>query len=246
MKAAPAGAGWRAAACAFALLSIVGLGAMAQATTVPAAGAGPATKTSPNIEPAILSYHAISAMLERLEIPPSPQTLRIVIEVAVFRPDPGQSRGDSLFEDEKKEAIAVLAPKLAAGSALTLSGIDRRDFPIQIASATQAATAGPLHEASASPLAASTTQPATQPATQPTDQALLGADDVAIRKMADRDWLLIIVRIVDYRSGRFDLFETTARLLDRQTGKELARDVSWTSMVDGVTRARFIDGSRAK
>lgn len=231
----------RLAALALLLFPLTGLPLFGETGNEAAAPAGPATKTASMAEPALLPYHAISAMLEGLALPGSPRSLRVVIEVGVFAPQAGHGGGDSLYESEKRRALDILGSELGTDSGLSISGVEHKDFPMRTdlalgAAATNLATA----------VGSGTSRGATVNASSSDVQSLLAADDKAILKANQVEWLLLVIRIVDYRSGRYDLLETTARLLDRQTGRELARDVGWTSMVDGVTRADFIDGSRVK
>lgn len=79
---------------------------------------------------------------------------------------------------------------------------------------------------------------------RPFDQST--KNDATLLAEPSRADLAIVVRIVDYRSAGFDLYETTARLLERPGGRELARDEEWTSAASDGIRASFIDGVRKK
>ena len=78
------------------------------------------------------------------------------------------------------------------------------------------------------------------------DATALAEDDKASRSVHGDARFFIMVRIVDYHSGRYDLAETRAQLMDRSSGGKLAIDVAWSSQVDGLERSLFVDGTRIK
>jgi len=57
---------------------------------------------------------------------------------------------------------------------------------------------------------------------------------------------LLVVRIVGYHSGAFDLYETRSALVDLTDGRRLASDIEWTSRANGVIQALFVNGWRTK
>ncbi|MEI6385957.1 MAG: hypothetical protein WCQ50_04930 [Spirochaetota bacterium] len=80
-----------------------------------------------------------------------------------------------------------------------------------------------------------------------TAQKKLSAEhDAQIAAMAPNATRILIVRIINLRSGNRDLYETTARLLEAGSQKEVARDSGWTSSRNGKPLARFVNGWRLK
>lgn len=90
----------------------------------------------------------------------------------------------------------------------------------------------------------STTAPSS--AEEAAQKKLSSEHDAQIAAMAPNATRILIVRIINLRSGKRDLYETTARLLEAGSQKEVTRDSGWTSSRDGKSLARFVNGWRLK
>lgn len=167
-------------------------------------------------------YQRIGSSLEALAAGPR-EPLRIAIEVLVLGEQGDSALASRLAEAEKAELRAMLEASLPGGSSIVPGAAELRPFPSLPAPSELAADAAP---------------PAAREA------AILGADDRSLCGASKTPALLIVLRIVDYHSGGYDLYEATGRLLDVQSGRELARDVAWRSLKDGKETAGFLDGLR--
>ncbi|MFZ4615038.1 MAG: hypothetical protein ACOYM2_02435 [Rectinemataceae bacterium] len=90
----------------------------------------------------------------------------------------------------------------------------------------------------------STTAPSA--AEEAAQKKLSAEHDAKLAAMAPTATRILIVRIINLRSGKRDLYETTARLLEAGSLKEVTRDSGWTSSRDGKPLARFVNGWRLK
>ena len=172
-----------------------------------------------NAEPATASYQTIVSMLDRMTVNGVDSSLRVVIEALVIGDEEGGKTAERLIEGEKSTIDSAISAHFAAGSGFRLLGIEERPFA---AISEKGDSASPAYSAA------------------------LAADDASARLAHDDARFFIMVRIVDYHSGRYDLAETRSQLMDRASGNKLGLDVAWSSQVDGIERSLFVDGSRIR
>jgi len=169
--------------------------------------------------PAVAPYQAIVSMLDRMTAKGVESSLRVVIEVLVIGDDEGGKTAARLIDTEKATIDAAITSHFGPDSGFKCLGIDTRPF-------------API--------------PANVDSGAPAYAAVLGADDKAARSAHSDARFFIMVRIVDYHSGRYDLAETRSQLLDAIGGNKLGLDVAWSSQIDGTERSLFVDGTRIK
>ncbi len=169
--------------------------------------------------PAVVPYQAIVSMLDRMTAKGVESSLRVVIEVLVIGDDEGGKTAARLIDVEKATVNAAIVEHFDPDSGFKLLGIEARPFA---------------------------SIPANGDSGAPAYAAALAADDKSARSLYGDARFFIMVRIVDYHSGRYDLAETRSQLLDGIGGNKLGLDVTWSSQVDGTERSLFIDGTRIK
>ncbi len=169
--------------------------------------------------PTAAPYQAIIAMLDQMSSKGAESSLGVVIEALVIGDEDGGKTADRLISSEKTTIESALTSHFDATPGFRLVGMETRPFaPIPDKFGPGA----------------------------PAYSAALADDDKVARGSRDDARFLIIVRIIDYHSGRYDLAETRSQLMDRIGGNKLALDVAWSSRVDGVERSLFVDGARVK
>jgi hypothetical protein len=165
-------------------------------------------------------YENVRAALNKAAAAAIPLRLSVAIELIVLPQAPALPGTDPLFTEEKArvEALAASVPGLVLVHVSDLSAMT--SAALGLGSGTVVA------QGSASGIRAETAG----------DEGAFAAFPQAGR--------ILIVRLVSYRSGPRDLYETTARLVDPKDRRELARDVAWTSRFAGRTLALFVNGWR--
>jgi hypothetical protein len=167
----------------------------------------------------VAPYQKVVAMLDSVVATGSAPTLRVVIECLAIGDGDASKISDGLTEDEKAILAEAVTAHFATNPAFSPPLIESRPFP----------------DLPDQPVPGDAAEGST-----------LSKDDNALMAATTGSNFILIVRIVDYYGGRFDLCETRANLFAPASKQRLALDVAWTSRTDGIIRALFIDGTRLK
>ena len=205
-------------------------------------------------QPVATPYQNAAAMLDRIAGSEAPISIRVVIEALVIgdgngsldggvdRGVDGQKVSKTLVEGEEgliAEALKAHIP--ATSTSATSTSATSPAAPSATSTSATPAPSPPLFEVQPFPDLPGSGAPG-----DPAEGAALVGDDTKLLAARADATFVLIVRIVDYHSGRYDLYETRAGLYSPASKQRLALDIGWTSRIDGTVAALFINGSRLK
>ncbi len=200
-------------------------------------------------QPVATPYQNAAAMLDRIAGSEAPISIRVVIEALVIgdgngsldggvdRGVDGQKVSKTLVEGEE----GLIAEAIKAHIPATSTSATSPAAPSATSTSATPAPSPPLFEVQPFPDLPGSGAPG-----DPAEGAALVGDDTKLLAARADATFVLIVRIVDYHSGRYDLYETRAGLYSPASKQRLALDIGWTSRIDGTVAALFINGSRLK
>ncbi len=187
-------------------------------------------------QPVATPYQNAAAMLDRIAGSEAPISIRVVIEALVI----GDGNGSPDGGVDRSVDGPKISKTLVEGEEGLIAEAIKAHIPATPTSATPAPSP-PLFDVQPFPDLPGSGAPG-----DPAEGAALVGDDTKLLAARADATFVLIVRIVDYHSGRYDLYETRAGLYSPASKQRLALDIGWTSRIDGTVAALFINGSRLK